>query len=185
MRHSRCSNPIAPPARTNDIVKTLLLLRHAKSSWDDSTLDDHDRPLKPRGIKAARRMGRLIREQSLHPELILCSTAVRARQTLHLLLDESGLKPVVELSEQIFHCPPSEFAIVLQGVGETIITVMLVGHNPGMEEFLFQLTGQNETFPTAALAVLELDLSNWLQFSETTRGRLVEIWRPKELQDEQ
>ena len=165
------------------MVKTLLLLRHAKSSWDDPALADHDRPLKPRGIKAARRMGRLILEQSLHPELIVCSTAVRARETLQLVLDESGLKPVVDFSEAIFHCPPSDFAIVLQGIGESIVSVMLVGHNPGMEEFLLQLTGQNETLPTAALAMLELDLSSWSMFCETTRGRLVAMWRPKELED--
>ena len=145
-------------------------------------LADHDRPLKPRGIKAARRMGRLIREQSLHPELIACSTAVRARETLQLFLDESGLKPVVEFSELLFHCDPSEFASVLQGIAETN-SVMLVGHNPGMEEFLLQLTGLNETLPTAALAMLELDLSSWSMFSETTRGRLVALWRPKELED--
>lgn len=93
-------------------MKTLLLLRHAKSSWDDATLSDHDRPLKSRGIKAARRMGRLMREQDLCPDRILCSTAVRARETLRLALEESGIDPATEFTERLFHCSPSEFAVL-------------------------------------------------------------------------
>ena len=166
-------------------MKTLLLLRHAKSSWADSALADHDRPLKPRGIKAAHRMGRLLRRHSLHPEAVLCSTAVRARETLRLVLEETGIQPPVAYSEGLFHCPPSEFALTLQQVDAAVTTVLLIGHNPGLEEFLSQLTGHPETLPTAALARLEVDLSDWSQFSETTHARLVDLWRPKELNGEE
>ena len=84
-------------------------------------------------------------------------------------------------SEGLFHCPPSEFALTLRQVDAAVTTVLLIGHNPGLEEFLSQLTGHPETLPTAALARLEVDLSDWSQFSETTHARLVDLWRPKEL----
>ena len=166
-------------------MKTLLLLRHAKSSWDDPSLADHDRPLKPRGIKAAQRMGRLLLEHGLQPEAVLCSTAVRTRETLRLVLEESGLHPPVGYSERLFHCPPSEFALTLQQVDSGVKTVLLVGHNPGLEEFLSQLTGHRETLPTAALVRVELDLSDWSQFSDQTPARQVDVWRPKELDNDQ
>jgi phosphohistidine phosphatase len=158
------------------------MLRHAKSSWDEPAQADHDRPLKKRGIKAAGQMGRLLRDKGLRPERVLCSTAVRARETLRLVLLESGLQPDVEYSERIYHCSPSDFVVALQNVRGAIQQVMLVGHNPGMEEFLFQLTGRNEAFPTAALARLNIDLSDWSEFSDDTRGRLIDLWRPKELE---
>ena len=166
-------------------MKTLLLLRHAKSSWDDPALADHDRPLKPRGIKAARRIGRLLHQQGLHPEVILCSTAIRARETLRLVLEEAGFQPPVAYSERLFHCPPSEFAFTLQQVDAAVTTVLLVGHNPGLDDFLWQLTDQPETLPTAALARLELDLSDWSEFNDKSRARLVDLWRPKKLDGEE
>lgn len=166
-------------------VRTLLLLRHAKSSWDDPALDDHDRPLKPRGIKASRRMGRLIREQGLLPEAVFSSTAVRARETLRLLLEEAGSLPLIEYTDRLFHCDPSEFRLVLKQIGPSITSAMVVGHNPGLEEFLSQITGQQDSMPTASLARIELDLSTWSEFSEGTRGRLLDLWRPKELPHEQ
>jgi phosphohistidine phosphatase len=162
-------------------MKTLLLLRHAKSSWDDPALADHDRPLKPRGIKAAHRVGRLLREHGLHPQAVLCSTALRARETLRLVLDESGLQPPVAYSQRLFHCPPSEFPLLLQQVDASAATVLLVGHNPGLEDYLTQLTGHPETLPTAALARLELDLDDWSQLTDQTPARLTDLWRPKEL----
>jgi phosphohistidine phosphatase len=162
-------------------VKTLLLLRHAKSSWDDSSLSDHDRPLKPRGIKSAGRIGRLIDAQKLRPDLVLCSTAVRARETLRLVLEEVDSTVPVEYTDRLYHCSPEVFATVLQSIEWDLPSVMLVGHNPGLEEFLTHLTGQQQTMPTGALAKVELDLSNWSDFGTSTPGRLTEIWCPRDL----
>jgi phosphohistidine phosphatase len=164
-------------------LKTLFLLRHAKSSWDDPTLPDHDRPLNKRGIKGAGRIGRLFRDQGIHPQLVLCSTAVRAKETLRLVLEHADFQPTVQYSERLYHCAPSEFPIALQEVSEAIPEVLMIGHNPGLEDFLSQLTCQEVTFPTAALARLELDLAHWSHCNDQTRGRLVEVWRPKELDD--
>jgi phosphohistidine phosphatase len=162
-------------------VKTLLLLRHAKSCWDDSSLPDHDRPLKPRGIKAARRIGQLIGAQNCWPELVLCSTAVRAKETLRLVLEESKSGPAVEYVERLYHCSLDVFVSVLESIPWDLSAVMLVGHNPGLEEFLSRLTGQPQTMPTGALARIELDLPQWSDFNSATAGRLIDLWCPREL----
>lgn len=162
-------------------MKTLLLLRHAKSCWEDSSLADHDRPLKPRGIKAAHRIGQLIDAQKLCPELVLCSTAVRARETLRLVLEESNAAPAVEYVERLYHGSLETFISVLKSIPWDLPMVMLVGHNPGLEEFLSHLTGQPQTMPTGALARIELHLPKWSDFNSTTPGRLVELWCPREL----
>lgn len=164
-------------------MKSLLLLRHAKSSWEDTALPDHDRPLKPRGIKAARRIGRLLRDQNLIPELILCSTATRARETLRLVEEESQQHAETDFIAALYHCQPVEFITVLQGVESTVSSVMIVGHNPGMEEWLQNLIGKPETMPTGCLVQLAMPFDDWSQVTESTRGELINIWRPRELKD--
>lgn len=164
-------------------MKTLLLLRHAKSDWDDASLPDHDRPLKKRGIKAAGRMGQVLRDEAPHPDLVLCSTAVRAKETLRLALEAANLSPPTEFREDLYHCSPNQFIETLRQVAEPTPTVLLVGHNPGLEEFLSQLCDQPVTIPTATLAQVELDLDTWSEFTDGTRGRLVCIWQPRELDD--
>lgn len=162
-------------------MKTLFLLRHAKSSWDDTSLDDHDRPLKPRGIKAAKRIGRLIRAEKLCPALVLCSTAVRARETWKLVLHEARLDAPIEYAKNLYHCAPEVFVSTLHSIPWDLPSVMVIGHNPGMEEFLSHLLGEQQTMPTGSLARIEVDLANWSDFSELTRGRLINLWRPREL----
>ena len=165
-------------------MKTLLLLRHAKSNWDDPGLSDHDRPLKRRGINAARQIGKLMCDQKLLPELVVCSTAVRARETLELVLESSKRQPVVEFTEQLYHCPPTEFMAVLQQVDESVSTVMLVGHNPGLEEFLSMLTGSNQLMPTGTLAKVELKIEHWSQLADDSSSRLIHLWRPRDLEND-
>lgn len=164
-------------------MKTLLLLRHAKSSWEDTTLSDHDRPLKPRGVKAARRIGRLLREQNLIPERILCSTATRAKETLRLVEEEFSQQAATDFIAALYHCQPGEFIMALQGVEAAVNSVMIVGHNPGMEEWLQNLIGKPETMPTGCLVQLAVPLDDWSQVTESTRGDLINIWRPRELKD--
>jgi phosphohistidine phosphatase len=165
-------------------MKTLLLLRHAKSSWNEPGLADHDRPLNKRGRKAAPRMARLLREMALRPDLVLCSTAVRAQETARLVLSEWDSPPAITTHEKLYHCEPSGFVELLRTVTEPNHVLMLIGHNPGLEEFLAQLTGQSEHLSTAAVARVDLDLTAWSQFAEVTRGKLIGLWRPRELQND-
>lgn len=162
-------------------MKTLLLLRHAKSSWDDESLDDHERPLNPRGKRDAPRIGQLLRQRDLLPELILCSTAVRARQTLNRVCRAAEYEGEPLLCDDLYLAPPDAYVGTLRGVDEPVDRVMVIGHNPGLESLLTHLTGEVEHFPTAGLAVIELPIARWQDLRLSAAGRLVDFFRPKEL----
>lgn len=163
-------------------MKTLMLLRHAKSSWKDESLEDHERPLNKRGKKTAPVMGHLIRDQGLVPELIVSSTAVRARKTAEAAAKECSYPGNITLTEELYLATAGEILRYAQErTEETLSRIMLVGHNPGMEELVALLSGQRERFPTAALAVLELDIGSWRQLELGVDAKLKNLWRPKEL----
>ena len=161
-------------------MKTLLILRHAKSSWDDSALDDHERPLNSRGKKDAPRIARLARDEGLAPELILSSDAVRAHLTAEAVADATGGQLL--LDPRLYHAAVADIlSLVPTVVRNDAGTVMIVGHNPGLEELVAQLTGEWEPLPTAALARIDLPITGWSELNSATRGTLIGVWRPKEL----
>jgi phosphohistidine phosphatase len=141
--------------------KTLYLLRHAKSSWDDPTLPDHDRPLASRGRRASRIVAEHLREQAIAPSLVLCSSSRRTRETLRLIsagLDEEG---EVKIEEGLYATSAGGLLARLQAVEPDADSVMLIGHNPAIQELALRLAGKGaqlerlrEKFPTAALATL-------------------------------
>ncbi len=159
-------------------MKTLLLLRHAKSSWDDASLADFDRPLNERGLRTAPLMGKLMREKQLVPDVILSSPAERASTTAALVSEAAGLGPEVRHEMRIYEASATALLHVAQSIDNTYDTAMLVGHNPGMEGFIHLLTGAVEPMPTAALAVIELDADGWSSFAPGT-GQLRAVYRPK------
>ena len=163
------------------MTKTLLLLRHAKSSWKDETLADHERPLNRRGKKAAPRMGHLLREEGLVPERIISSTAVRARTTAWAVAEASGFRGHVSLRPELYLALPETYLEATRRVEGDPGRVLLVGHNPGLEQLLGELTGSCERMPTAALAVVSLPIAHWPELGPQTTGKLVRLWRPKEL----
>ncbi len=162
-------------------MKTLLLLRHAKSSWKEEDLADHDRPLNKRGKRDAPRMGKLLHDTQLAPELIISSTAKRARKTASKVASECAYEGVIELTGDLYLAPPSQYIAVLRNVPDHIHRVLVVGHNPGTEELAALLTGQAAHFPTAALAHIDLEIDTWNQMTAATRGSLIESWCPNEL----
>jgi phosphohistidine phosphatase len=162
-------------------MKTLLILRHAKSSWKDESLPDHDRPLNKRGLKDAPRMGELLRREDLLPDLILCSTAQRARKTAELVVEESGYEGELRLSRDLYAFDPGAYLEALVELEDIYERVMLVGHNPAMEELLEALIGEFERMPTAALAQVDLPIGHWGELDDEPEGKLIHIWRPKEL----
>ncbi|MEW5867886.1 MAG: histidine phosphatase family protein [Chloroflexota bacterium] len=161
-------------------MKTLLVLRHAKSSWKEADLSDHDRPLNKRGKRDAPRMGELLRQEDLVPDLILSSTAKRARTTAELVAEASGYEGEIQLLRDLYAAGAEAFVEALQHVSSKYDCVMVVGHNPGLEELLEALTGDYETLPTAALGQVQLPVDEWAELREDTNGRLVSIWRPRE-----
>jgi phosphohistidine phosphatase len=162
-------------------MKTLLILRHAKSSWENEQLTDYERPLNSRGKQEAPRMGQLLREQDLVPNLIITSSAGRALATAEAVALASGYEQEIRATRSFYHADPEAYIELLQQLDDSLERVMVVGHNPGMEELVKELTGSWEAFPTAALAQVSLPIAHWRELEYETTGELVNLWRPKEL----
>ena len=148
-------------------VKRVYLLRHAKSAWDDTSLRDRDRPLAPRGRKAAKRMGRWSRKHDVRPQLVVCSNAVRARETLQRMLPALG-EPEVWVEVTLYAASADTLLERIRAFPDEVDDAMLVGHNPGVMDLVLLLARPgtlrdraSENVPTGALAVLELDASRW------------------------
>lgn len=166
-------------------MKTLLVLRHAKSSWSNPDLADHDRPLKKRGKRDAPRIGRLLRDEDLVPDLMIASTAKRARKTAEAVAEHSGYEGEIKLSRDLYAFGPESYVEALYGLPDVYQRVMVIGHNPGLEDLVEVLTGEWERLPTAALAKIELPIRSWRELAAETGdlplGRLVGFWQPREL----
>ena len=162
-------------------MKTILLMRHAKSSWKDAELTDHERPLNKRGQIDAPRMGTIMCEHELIPQRILSSTALRARQTAQAICEVCGFQDEVTYLDQFYMAEVEEYISVLRELPDSIERVMVIGHNPGLETLLQLLSSQIESLPTAVIAHLVLPIHNWTELTSETEGDLVQIWRPKEI----
>lgn len=168
-------------------MRTLYLLRHAKSSWKDDSLSDFDRPLKGRGRKAAEQIGQVLVEEKLlstaQSPLVISSPAVRARETTELVLESSGLKLKPRFDERIYEADVRTLLQVVHAIPDESDTALLVGHNPGFENLLAYFTGDMRHMPTAALAKIEFDVKTWKKVSEGA-GRLEWFVTPKELMED-
>jgi phosphohistidine phosphatase len=162
-------------------MKTLLIMRHAKSSWEETEVHDHDRPLNKRGKLNAPRMGRLLRELDLVPDLILTSSARRARDTAEAVADQSGCEGDIKVDEGLYAAPPEAYLEALMAADDSCHRLLVVGHNPGVEELLGMLTDEQEPLPTAAIAQVDLPIQSWTELTGEISGRLIRVWRPKEL----
>lgn len=165
-------------------MKTLLVMRHAKSSWKDPSLEDFDRPLNKRGKRAAPFMATFLKEQQLLPEFVCCSAAKRTRGTVKRLFREWPEPVKVSYHEELYHAESEVIAEVLQTVPNHLTTIMVVGHNPGLEMFIDELCGVDVRFPTAAVAEIALDLAKWGEFKLVPFGELKNLWLPRELMGE-
>jgi phosphohistidine phosphatase len=162
-------------------MKTLLVLRHAKSSWSDPALDDHERPLNKRGRRDAPRMGELVRQYGLIPDMVISSDAMRAQLTAEAVAAAACYSGEILLNQHLYMASPADILSVLRTAPGSAETVMIVGHNPGLEELIEQLTGEQQDLPTAALAQIVLPIEQWRDLKLSTRGTLLGQWRPKEL----
>lgn len=146
-------------------MKSLYLLRHAKSSWDDQRLADHDRPLAPRGLKAVQQVAHHMRQAKVRPDLVLCSSATRAVQTYEGISAGLGPSVVVSVEDDLYGATDTGLLVRLQDVPETVGAVMVIGHNPGLQDLALLLASDGDphtlarlgdNFPTCALATLEV-----------------------------
>ena len=156
-------------------------MRHAKSSWDDPSIKDHDRPLNKRGNKAAPQMGHFIQSHNLVPDFILASTAHRAQQTAHLFAEAAGYTKTIQSHSEFYEAFTHDILQVIQNVDDACQRLMIIGHNPTWESLVEDLTNEEEFMPTAAIAHIELPIEHWKDLSDNTKGTLRAFWRPKEL----
>jgi phosphohistidine phosphatase len=172
------------------VPKRLILLRHAKSAWDNPSLADFDRPLAARGRKAAPLVGAYLARRGLIPGLVLCSSAKRAVETLDLVSAGWQSKPVVRKLKSLYLAMPREMLRRVQAVGAEPDCVMLVGHNPGIADLANWLCSEGDPspraqlarkFPTGAAAVIEFDVDDWGDVDAET-GRLLDLATPKKLE---
>jgi phosphohistidine phosphatase len=163
-------------------MKTLLLLRHAKSSWKDAGLQDFDRPLNERGKKAAEMIGRFIRNKQVAPDLLVCSPALRARETIEIVIKTGKLRSELRYDERIYEASPLRLLEVVSQIEEERKIVVLVGHNPGMEELLRLMTDRVEHMTTGTLARINFTVARWEKVPDE-KGILEWIVRPKEVAD--
>jgi phosphohistidine phosphatase len=159
-------------------MKTLLLLRHAKSSSNEADVKDFDRPLNARGLKTAPHIGKLIRKRKLQLDLVLSSPAERARQTTTMVLEAARLNTDLRYDERIYEASAARLFEIVSQIEDSAGVVMLVGHNPGFEELLETLTGEAHPMSTAALACIELDVDKWSKLRASS-GRLEWLVEPK------
>jgi phosphohistidine phosphatase len=165
-------------------MKTLLLLRHAKSSADDSDLGDHERPLSKRGKREAPKMGRLLRDESLLPDLIVASSAKRCRKTADHVIEHSGYRGETRITGDLYEAGDETLRGFLAKLDDGVTRLLLIAHNPGMEHLLQSLTGSYTPLTTAALAQIELPVDSWRELNGETRAELKNVWQPRELEDD-
>lgn len=161
-------------------MKTLLLLRHGKSSWDDTSLEDFDRPLNERGVADAKLSGKYARKQKLKPDLVLSSPATRAKQTAELFAATAGLKNSLAYDERIYEASARRLLQVISEFDEDYETVLLIGHNPGFADICERLTGTAKKVPTASLTCIDLDIDKWAA-PKGGKGKLKWRMTPKKL----
>jgi phosphohistidine phosphatase len=166
--------------------RRLYLLRHAKSSWEEPGLADHDRPLARRGRRAAKAIGGYLREQGVEPELVLCSTARRARETLERIEPTLGRGDVC-VEPGLYGAPPAVLLTRLREIPVAVRSVMVIGHNPGLQELALVLARHGSSvrelkakFATGALATLAFRGSGWPALDRGV-AELIDFIRPRDL----
>lgn len=142
---------------------------------------DHDRPLNNRGKRDAPRMGRLIAELALHPDIVLSSTAKRARSTAKRVVEAAGFTCPLELLDHFYLAPPDSYIDELRQQSPDCERILVIGHNPGLEQLVATLTDTYESLPTAALVRIDFDIESWAELPGEPKGQLQGVWRPKEM----
>lgn len=163
-------------------MKTLLLMRHAKSGRNKSKSDDFNRPLNKRGKNDAPVMGRFLLTADLIPQHILSSSAKRALKTTHLVIDNCcNFSGEVESSKELYMATAATLIEQIKTVDNQFSRLLLIGHNPGIESLVHTLCRENVSMPTASIARIALPLKKWQNLKASTVGELVNLWKPRDL----
>ncbi len=156
-------------------------MRHAKSSWEGKNQDDWERPLSKRGKKNAEHIGEFLKKEKLIPDLILASSAVRARETAEIVMEEMKYRADYCSVYRLYLAEVDVYAREVQKIPDDVQRVLLIGHSPSLDSLLQMLSGKVETLSTSAVAQLTVPIEFWKDFTLETQGELVNLWRPKDL----
>jgi phosphohistidine phosphatase len=164
-------------------VKTILIMRHGEANNMPPGKRDFDRTLARRGREDAARMGRHINAQQVSPTVVLSSSAERARETADAVTQAFVPAPEMLYSDDLYVAIPHTWLDEMAGLDSTCEYVLLVGHNPTMESLAALLTGEGAGMSTATVARVEVEIEEWRELAGGARGRLVDVWRPKNVPD--
>ncbi len=161
-------------------MKHLLVLRHAKSSWENTELSDFDRPLNKRGLESIQLIGQEMYNLNLNIDFVLSSSAKRAKQTAILVKESGGIICEIQYEDGIYEASVMKLLHIVSEINNKFKSVLLVGHNPGFEELIRVLTGKIQVMPTATLAKIDLEIENWSEITSNC-GTLDFALTPREL----
>ena len=162
-------------------MKSIILFRHGKSEWNTFFDSDHNRPLAPRGIKAAKKMGVFLANKKQVPDLVISSTAIRARTTVELAIEKGNWESAMILESAIYGGPPTVLLSIAKAQLDTIKSICFVGHEPNFSMFISQACGLGHIeFTTANMAKIDFNVNNWKDI-EFEKGVLDWLQKPKEL----
>lgn len=160
-------------------MKSVFILRHAKSSWKHQDIDDHDRPLNKRGKRDAPILGELLRKKHLVPDLIISSTAKRANSTAKAVAKSSGYQGKIIMDKSLYAAEPAAYIDILHRLSNEFTRVLMVGHNPVLEELVGMITGEEHIMPTCSLMHIQFSVNSWNEVDYKCRGKLLEILQPR------
>jgi phosphohistidine phosphatase len=161
--------------------KKLLLLRHAKSSWDDPNLSDYDRPLNNRGKQNASSMGNFLKKENLVPDLIISSPAIRANKTADIIAKKSGYDKKILESKVLYAATIDDYTDVIQNIKNEYNLVLLIGHNPTIEDVVERIVAERYVMKTCSLAYIDLAIDSWNKFDYDIESKLIEFIHAREL----
>jgi len=162
-------------------MKTVLLMRHAKSSWKEPGLADWERPLNSRGRRDAPRMGEWLLDRDLVPQAIISSSARRAQQTAEAVAEALGYDSEITFLDELYGASAEDHVRVLSRLPDEVEVALIIGHNPELEDAVELLTGDAEGMPTAAVAHIRVPVERWVDVSVDVEADLVAVWRPREI----
>ena len=161
-------------------MKQLLIMRHAKSSWKEPDIPDHERPLKKRGLKDAAAMGKVLKNKDIVLDKIISSNAVRAADTAAIVAEKCGFKKDIDFTEKLYMAECQAILDLIQSQPDKLKTILIVGHNPGMEALVQLFSKKIESLPTSAIAFFQADIKKWKDLDKKSDLKLKKVWYAKE-----
>ena len=155
-------------------------MRHAKSSWKEPDIPDHERPLKKRGLKDAATMGKVLKNKEIVLDKIISSNAVRAADTAAIVAEKCGYKKDIDFTDKLYMAECQAILDLIQSQPDKLKTILVVGHNPGMEALVQLFSKKIESLPTSAIAFFQADIKKWKDFDKKSDIKLKKVWYAKE-----